>query len=296
MPTSRRRSRTDDRSNELEAGRAQVAELRGERDLLRLRLKDIRDSEHSTLAEVFRLREMTFGRAERESPEVPLDYLFVVSCGRTGSTLVQGILNSTQGVVIRGENGGMLINLFDLHTAAQRPGRPLDGYPEELALREFRHLATDLLFRPDPGVHTVGFKEIKWPFDRITEYFSFLRGVFPGARFILSSRRLEDVAASGFWANRRNAMAELRVIDDRLRQTIADLGPAGFELRYEEMAEGPKGVRPLFDWLGFRYQPRILETVMARPHSYDNATDHASRGSGATTEPSDAPAAGEPSS
>jgi hypothetical protein len=245
----------------------QAAELRTERDLLRLRLKDTQAGQRDALAEVSRLRELTFGRVEREAPEEPLNYLFVVSAGRTGSTLVQGILNTVPGVLIRGENDGMLMNLFDFHSAA----RGLDGYSEPLALREFRHLAIDLLFRPEPGVHTTGFKEIKWPFDQITEYVGFLREVFPGSRFALSSRRLEDVARSGFWANRRNAMAELTVIDERLRRAITDLGPAGFELRYEDITQGPDGVRPFFDWLGFRFQPRVLEAVMMRPHSYNHA-------------------------
>jgi hypothetical protein len=271
MATSRRRLRWDARRTELDAGRVQAAELRTERDLLRLRLKDTQAGQRDALAEVSRLRELTFGRPEREAPQDALNYLFVVSAGRTGSTLVQGILNSSPGVVIRGENDGMLINLFDFHIAA----RALDGYSEQQALREFRHLAIDLLFRPEPGVHTTGFKEIKWPFEQITEYVGFLQEVFPGARFILSSRRLEDVAGSGFWANRQNALAELTVIDERLRREITDLGPAGFELRYEDVLEGPERLRPLFDWLGFRFQPRVLEAVMARPHSYDRATSAA---------------------
>lgn len=268
MASSRRRLRWGARRAELDAGRARAAELRTERDLLRLRLKDTQAGQRDALAEISRLRELTFGRAEREDPQDALQYLFVVSAGRTGSTLVQGILNSAPGVVIRGENAGMLINVFDFHSAA----RELDGYSPEQALREYRHLAIDLLLRPEPGVHTTGFKEIKWPFDRITEYVGFLREVFPGARFILSSRRLEDVAGSGFWANRQNALAELTVFDERLRQAVTDLGPDGFELRYEDMIEGPESLRPLFDWLGFRFQPRVLEAVMARPHSYDPAS------------------------
>jgi hypothetical protein len=43
------------------------------------------------------------------------DHLFIVTYGRSGSTLLQGILNSTPGVLIRGENRGISYKLHEFH-------------------------------------------------------------------------------------------------------------------------------------------------------------------------------------
>jgi hypothetical protein len=277
--------RSDDSASELSQSRKRVTRLRVERNVLRQQLKEVMAAEASIVAELHRLRELAFGDATREPPGAPLAHLFVLSCGRTGSTLVQGVLNSTPGVLIRGENGGVLTDLFRFHATAghhrERLEREstllqsthawfgIDGYPEDLARREFRQLATDLLFRPGPDTHTVGCKEIKWSEVDAADYLRFLREVFPGARFILSSRRLEDVATSGFWSRRENAMAELTVLDEAIRAAVKDLDADGFELRYEEFADNPEGLRPMFEWLGLPFRPAVVAATMSRPHSHE---------------------------
>jgi hypothetical protein len=268
----------------LERARLRVAKLRAQRDMLRLQIKDVKDSERSVIAELHRLREVSFGRSDREPPGASPRYLFVISYGRTGSTLVQGVLNSEPGVLIRGENGGFMVDLFHLHLATRKhrdrlmrsellkPTHPwwgIDGYPEDLAIEEFRHLAMDLLMRPDPAVHTVGFKEVQWADGHVADYLRFLRDVFPGARFILSSRRLEDVARSGWWARRDEAMVTLTALDAEMREAVAGLGAAGFEVSYDDVVGNLEGWRPMFVWLGWEFQPSVLAAVTARSHSYD---------------------------
>jgi hypothetical protein len=288
VPSSLRRllrgRSTAQQAAQLAAARESAQKFRAERDMLRLRMKDVRTSERSVVAELHRLREITFGRPDREAPGAQPGYLFVISCGRTGSTLVQGVLNSTPGVLIRGENGGVMTDLLRLHRTAghhrerlaledkllksTHPWWGIDGYPDDLALREFRHLATDLLLRPDPGVHTVGFKEVKWAEGQVADYVDFLREVFPGARFVLSSRRLADVAASGWWARRSDAMERLTALDAELRKTVDGLGTAGFEVSYDDVVGNVDGWRPMFDWLGWTFRRPVIEAVTARPHSY----------------------------
>ena len=94
-----------------------------------------------------------------------LSYLFVVTYGRSGSTLLQGILSSVPGVMIRGENGGVVGHLFRFHDTARthrdrlaRPGglppsHPwwgIDGYPDAAALRNMRRLLLETVLRPAP--------------------------------------------------------------------------------------------------------------------------------------------------
>jgi hypothetical protein len=276
---------SDEVATELAQSRELAARLRIERNVLRQQMKELRAAEASTVAELHRLRELAFGDATREPPGADQNYLFILSCGRTGSTLIQGVLNSTPGVLIRGENGGVLTDLFRFHTTAghhrERLTRDskllqstnawfgIDGYPEDLARRELRQLTTDLLFRPGPDSHTVGCKEIRWSVVDANDYLRFLREVFPGARFILSSRRLEDVATSGWWSRRENAMAELTVLDTTIRSAVKELDSAGFEVAYEEYADNPDGLRPMFEWLGLPFQQGVVAATMSRPHSYE---------------------------
>jgi hypothetical protein len=270
---------------ELEQTRERATELRIQRNLLRQQMKEAKASEHSVIAELHRLRELAFGDPRREPPDADPSYVFIVSCGRTGSTLVQGVLNAIPGVLIRGENGGVLTDLFRFHTTAghhrQRLIRDdklmratnawfgIDGYPEDLARREIRQLVTDLLLRPGPGTDVIGCKEIRWDGVDVAGYFGFLREVFPGARFIMSSRRLEDVVSSGWWSRRANAIDELTALDATLRTAIAELGTAGFELRYEDFVDNPDGLRPVFDWLGLEFRRAAIEAAMTRRYSYE---------------------------
>jgi hypothetical protein len=256
--------------------------LRAERDLLQVQLRTMAAGERSVVTELHRLRQIGFGTTERE--RTSLHYLFVVSVGRTGSTLVQGVLNSVPGVVIRGENGGFVTDLFRLHRKslhhrdrlerentlmrATNAWWGMDGYPEDLALREFRHLTTDLVLRPEPGVHTVGFKEITWPDDEVAPFIDFMRQVFPGARFVFSTRKLEEVATSGFWANRVDAMPRLEALEGAIRSAMDALGPDAFEVRYEDIAGDVDGFRPLFGWLGFDFKREVVAAVAGQPHSY----------------------------
>jgi hypothetical protein len=281
----RRRGDPPGTSDDLASERELTARLRIERNVLRQQMKERRGAEASMVAELQRLRELAFGDATLEPPGATPNYLFVLSCGRTGSTVVQGVLNSTPGVLIRGENGGVLTDLFRFHATARyhrdRLAREsqflqstnawfgIDGYPEDLARRELRQLATDLLFRPGPDVHTVGCKEIKWSRVDASDYVRFLREVFPGARFILSSRRLEDVATSGWWSRRENAMAELTVLDTTIRSAMQELGSNGFEMRYEDFADNPGGLQPMFKWLGLPFQAAVVAATLSRRHSYE---------------------------
>ena len=48
-----------------------------------------------------------------EPPKFAFDAVFVITYGRSGSTLMQGILNSIDGFHIKGENNGFVFKLFE---------------------------------------------------------------------------------------------------------------------------------------------------------------------------------------
>ena len=143
----------------------------------------------------------------------PLDYLFVVTYGRSGSTLLMGLLNSIPGYLIRGENWDALHHLFLFHRTLEdgsrrwEPARlrqrthPFFGaadFPVKKAHRRTRELVVDTVLRPKDDTRVTGFKEIRWYRDDVEEYVAWLRKVIPGARLGVNTRSHEEGLRSGW--------------------------------------------------------------------------------------------------
>ncbi len=209
------------------------------------------------------------------------DYVFVMAYGRSGSTLLQAILNSTPGVLMRGENRGLAYYLHQFHKSAvkdaawagdvaRRKVNPFFGirdYPADLAVTRIRELLLDTVLRPEPGTKVLGFKEIRWYQEDLPEYLDFMRKVFPGARFILNTRQLSDVARSSWWADHDDAFEQLEVIEERMLSAAEALGPSVFHLRYDEYVDDPSKLRGLFEWLGLEFDEARVRKVMERQYA-----------------------------
>ncbi len=216
-----------------------------------------------------------------------LRYVVVVTYGRSGSTLLQGILSSTPGVMIRGENGGLLLDLYRLHTTAtghrDRLARPaplppehpwwgIDGYRDATAFRSFRTLMLETVLRPEPGARTVGFKEIDWIREdmpgALRGVLAFTRNVFPGVRFVLNTRNLDDVARSKWWAGKPDALVRLRAMEQEYVDALAVFGDDVYRVHYDDYVADPMVLRGLFTWLDLDFDEERVRAVMAVRHSY----------------------------
>lgn len=213
-----------------------------------------------------------------------LSYVFIVTYGRSGSTLLQGILSSTPGWLIRGENGDAMRPLFEFHRAGveAREARTtsdardvtdawfgMDDFPTAASLRHLRALALATVLRPESDTRVVGFKEIRWwQHDDLPEYVDFLRDLFPGAKFVVNTRHLEDVAKSKWWARLDDPMSTLTEYEKRILVARDHLGDAAFHVRYDDYVADPRTLAPLFEWLGESYDDTRVREVLARPHSY----------------------------
>lgn len=265
-----------------------LAKARADREAARTKLAKVskardgfRDRVDALTAELEQERAHRAAASGRDRPD--LSYLFVVTYGRSGSTLLQGILSATPGVMIRGENGGVLQQLFTFHDTVRghqaRLARPeplppthpwwgVDGYPRESALREMRLLMLGTVLRPTPDTRVIGFKEISWLPGQLPEYLEFVRAVFPGARFILNTRNLDDVAQSKWWADRPDARSELQAMEEQYVAAVAGLGDAAYRLHYDDWVADPTALRGLFEWLGEDFDEARVRAVMDVPHSY----------------------------
>ena len=185
--------------------------------------------------------------------------------------------------MIRGENGGLVEHLFRFHDTArshrERLARPgglppnhpwwgIDGYPDEGALRNLRTLLLETVLRPDPDTRVVGFKEIDWPTERLPEILGFLRDVFPGARFVLNTRDLDDVARSKWWAREPDALGRLQAMESAFADAIDGLGEDAYRVHYDDYVADPTVLRGLFEWLGEDFDEDRVRSVMLVRHSY----------------------------
>lgn len=173
--------------------------------------------------------------------ESPKEYVFIVSSGRSGSTLVQGLLNALPGVLVRGENSFYVLPLYRAFRSAADFKRTYGARSKESTSafygmaetdpqdfpRTFRHLLTrQLVGRQNPrGIKVIGFKEVRWEHLQPKEYetfFAFFEKVFPKARYVLNERNPDNVVGSGQWLRvdaetARRELAKGREVRDWLR-------------------------------------------------------------------------------
>lgn len=184
-----------------------------------------------------------------------MEYVFVVTYGRSGSTLVQGMLNVMPRTLVRGENGFYVQHLFRAcasageirqkrkGAAAKSPTNAFFGI-NALTRARFVRNAQRLVVggmlggEDEKDYDRLGFKEVEWHHlasDEIEPFFAWLEEVCPGAKYVLNTRDVETVLGSGFWQRRdtdESVAAIERVIEiqDFLRATRPE---RVLETRYE---------------------------------------------------------------
>lgn len=227
------------------------------------------------------LRRRLRGRATAGTAPAPPGVVFVVTYGRSGSTLLTGILNSIPGYLIRGENRDAVHHLFQFHKTlstekARAPRRRLrqrthpffgiGDVPLDRSIRQCRQLVLSTVMRPRDDTRVTGFKEIRWAHPDLEEYVAWLRELFPNAKFVVNTRSHEDVLKSEWWADGDNSQ-KLTTIENRLLALAEDLGDAAFHVHYDDYVADPAVLRGLFAWLGEEFVEMRVREVMEVRHS-----------------------------
>jgi hypothetical protein len=222
--------------------------------------------------------------------ELNFDAVFILTYGRSGSTLLQGLLNSIDGMLIRGENNNFVYGLFNsyerLSTAIAKSGsnagpatstNPWYGIGEidqDAFLRDMRNMVTRILVSDCAGtedVKCIGFKEIRYPqiTDDLGKYLEFLSQLFPKSGFVVLSRDLEQVKQSAWWSLEDPAWVTeyLSSCENELRAYGADRNDFFF-LDYQDVLKAGQKLRDLFTFLGAPYVEADIERILSIRHSY----------------------------
>lgn len=211
-------------------------------------------------------------------------HVFVVTYGRSGSTLVQKLLNSIDGACIRGENSNALAGVTQAwqmtrgpnslaRRAAQKstttPDAPWYGR-ENFNLQRYGRALADVFTRevlaPPPGTRIAGFKEIRWAYAEpaFSQILNFAHEFFADSHFIFNTREHDQVAQSGWWADkdpadvRKRLLAQDALFDAYLR-TFPD---RGVRIHYNDYITDHEALRPMFDHISEPFDADTISTIM----------------------------------
>lgn len=219
--------------------------------------------------------------------------LFVVTYGRSGSTLLQGLLNAIPGYRIFGENGGFLTELHgayealvDAHRHLAKPANDnhrhawfgSSRYDRATLNSQFHGFVDKILFRPqeETDIRVFGFKEIKYHGlgeEKLAAFMAFLREIYPKSAIVFNTRRVEDVLRSGWW--RRNYWPGLPKqftdFEDFAGNYTRDNPDHAVHVRYDDLVDPDRReVRRLLCFLGEALTDGEIDAVFKGSHSYEN--------------------------
>ena len=221
-------------------------------------------------------------------------HVLIVTHGRSGSTLLQGVLNAIDGWHVKGENGNFAFPVFESlealraskeprATKATDPTHPWFGI-ETVDLDRYRSLAGELVRgtvgeSTPPDAACRGFKEIRYldvlerdpSGDTLTRYLDFLAGALAPAKLLLLTREPERTMRSGFWKaakDREHRLSLLHRFSDFCDDYAREHPDVAFRLHYEDLLSPSGALTDMFAFLGTAPSPERLNEVMSTRHSY----------------------------
>jgi hypothetical protein len=213
-------------------------------------------------------------------------YVFVFTYGRSGSTLLSGILNSLEGYCIRGENNNALHALFlyfkrirdapigniDKSAQSTNPWYGFQMVDLDGVRAQIRCGFTNQVLNPEDSTRVTGFKEIRCSKKEIGNFPAYVKFIeetfspfFP-CKIIFNHRNLENVAKSGWWRDMANADKKLNFMEDRFNGFANS--STHFHFHYDRINEGQNHIRELMDFLGEEHDFETVRLVLQKRHSY----------------------------
>lgn len=206
--------------------------------------------------------------------------IFIITYGRSGSTLLQSLLNTIPGCQIRGENHNTFETIWASALRAKktrggwgRVPRPAshpwhgsdavtpDAFAEALVDAFVANVLT-----PDRDARYFGFKEIRYDAfgPRFPDLLDFMHQHFKDPLFVFNTRDAEDVRTSAWWQkwNEEDVRSLVARMDEQFvayRETHPD---RTFMASYESFSTDPEALRGLFEMLDEPFDPARLQPVL----------------------------------
>ena len=211
------------------------------------------------------------------------EFLFVVTYGRSGSTLVMGVLNSITGFSICGENDCACEELFGFYKKFDRSicsfennVMPLDSrnsWFQTLSRSGLKSVCQDFLwslFSGSGSDRVVGFKEIRWDKPFFEDLVLWLNIVCGRCRFLVVTRNLDDTCRSAWHAGSPSCRERLKAFEDRVFGFFGSHSYIdSFFLHFDDLyGVSVDSFRDLFVWLGVDLDEGAVQAVLDRKHSY----------------------------
>lgn len=205
-------------------------------------------------------------------------FVFVVTYGRSGSTLLQNLLNAIPGYCIRGENGNAIYQLcrvvhdlkhqeyITMHreqamgkgSFVGNLGQSTDPWYgaenidiDRFAKSLFNVFCNEILAMPSQ-TRVGGFKEIRYIHDLtfLPTQLELMQTYFPRAKIVFLTRDHTQVANSSWWKNEDPvALVDQLNWADQVFKDYAESHADCFRLDYSAYAGGPGALVSLFDFL-----------------------------------------------
>lgn len=217
--------------------------------------------------------------------------LYVVTYGRSGSTLLTGWLSMLPGVLLRGENflfplplaeaDERMREFSDLRfrgtekTTSAWYGLELSSYARWR--RDIRRAVLNQLYPRQPFPRTLGFKEIRWwsrvPPDRFEATLDWLTSLFPPGGVVVLTRNLDDVMASAWWAElqgeeRAHQRTQLEAFEQRALAYVRNHPDHACAITYEDFTTDAGCAKSLTEFLGVPWNEKVWRNALSQPFSY----------------------------
>lgn len=217
--------------------------------------------------------------------------ILIITYGRSGSTLLQGILNSHEEVLVRGENYNFCYHLFQGYNALKKakneapqltPKEPFFGnsqIDEDFYIGKARETVNQLLLADqseNPNIKAYGFKEVRYGevAESLLDYLEFLKHIFPNPVFVFNTRNKEAVIKSRLnvrWITENDIQKTM----DRISRTESIFSEYAkhhpdhsFQITYEQVVARHQNLQDLHDFLGLDYSESGIDGVLGELHSY----------------------------
>ena len=208
-------------------------------------------------------------------------FLFIVTYGRSGSTVLQSILQAIPGAHISGENYNALFGLQQAVTSVRRTKRMwgqkprAQNHPWYMAdcinpdkfANSVMKLFIDEVIQPPTDATWIGFKEIRYTQtdNKLEPLLDFMRNRFPNSFIVFNSRRVDDVVKSKWWARQPVDHVTALVTDmDKKFAEYAEKHPGRcFHVRHEETVLGAGNLDPIFEAIGERPAEEAIKSILS---------------------------------